>query len=335
MKTICILIICAFLFQSVVFAGNKKCYALAIEGGGPKNAFTVGVLNAIWKYLPKEDRSYDVISGVSMGALNAYIMSRFPHGEERLAAEFLTALWDKMADSMVFQHWTWGYVQGLFFERGLYDTSPYLNTLAEIEKLLPKGFHRKLVVGMSDINSGFVTTVEETVGVERMHKYLQASAATPGFFPPVPDGNSTFADGSVLMSVDIVGAIDRCRESVENDEDIILDVIMVEEVKDLTKDCTKMNGIQMLFRYLEINGYLASMHNLENIITHYPSVQKRYIFYPDKSLPTSFIPVSFSHSDILAMMSQGEDEGKQTIYDTANAKSKWANVVQTMKRNLS
>lgn len=62
-----------------------------------------------------------------------------------------------------------------------------------------------------------------------MLKYLEASAIDPGFFPPVNMGNASLVDGSVIASVDIPGAVEKCREIVETDEDIILDVIMVQE----------------------------------------------------------------------------------------------------------
>lgn len=62
-----------------------------------------------------------------------------------------------------------------------------------------------------------------------MLNYLKASISPPGFFPPVIDGNSTLADGSTITSADIPEAIERCRELVDNDNDIILDLIMVQE----------------------------------------------------------------------------------------------------------
>jgi hypothetical protein len=62
-----------------------------------------------------------------------------------------------------------------------------------------------------------------------MLTYLKASISTPGFFPPVIEGNSSLVDGSTIASADIPEVIDRCRAIVDDDKDIILDVIMVQE----------------------------------------------------------------------------------------------------------
>ena len=40
-------------------------------GGGDKGAFEVGVLKEFLKKLPAEETAYDVVTGVSVGALNA------------------------------------------------------------------------------------------------------------------------------------------------------------------------------------------------------------------------------------------------------------------------
>lgn len=61
-----------------------------------------------------------------------------------------------------------------------------------------------------------------------MLKYIRASSATPGYFPPVVDGSMTLADGGVVMSVDFPTAIEHCREMVSSDEDIYIDIIMVQ-----------------------------------------------------------------------------------------------------------
>lgn len=62
-----------------------------------------------------------------------------------------------------------------------------------------------------------------------MVKYLKASLAAPGFFPPVIEGNASLADGATISSADLPEAIDRCRKIVDDDSDIIVDIIMVQE----------------------------------------------------------------------------------------------------------
>jgi hypothetical protein len=89
-----------------------------------------------------------------MGALAAYVISKFAPGQEQQAAEYLTNLWNAMESSWVYQNWDWGYVEGVFFKSGLFDSSPYVKTLENVARTLPTPFTRKLVIGMADINSG-------------------------------------------------------------------------------------------------------------------------------------------------------------------------------------
>jgi predicted acylesterase/phospholipase RssA len=74
-----------------------------------------------------------------------------------------------------------------------------------------------------------VVTAQETLSESALLKYLRASASDPGFFPPVTEGKMTLVDGSSMMSVDLTATIERCREIVDRDEDIVLDIIMVQE----------------------------------------------------------------------------------------------------------
>ena len=82
---------------------------------------------------------------------------------------------------------------------------------------------------MTDLNSGELVTIEETISPEIVLKYIEGAIASPGFFPPLFKDNTTYVDGSIIISIDIPGAIEKCREIVDNDNDIILDVIMIQE----------------------------------------------------------------------------------------------------------
>ena len=53
-----------------------------------------------------------------------------------------------------------------------------------------------------------------------------ASSAMPVIFPYVNFRNSTFIDGGTMLNLDIGGAIERCKEIVPDESDIILDVVL-------------------------------------------------------------------------------------------------------------
>jgi predicted acylesterase/phospholipase RssA len=50
----------------------KSCQVLALEGGGSKGAYGAGALLELANHL---DRSWDAVSGVSAGAINAVLFS--------------------------------------------------------------------------------------------------------------------------------------------------------------------------------------------------------------------------------------------------------------------
>lgn len=62
---------------------DGKCRVLALRGGGTKGAYEVGALKAITKHLKPIDYHYDVVAGVSIGALNAVMLAIEPPGKEK------------------------------------------------------------------------------------------------------------------------------------------------------------------------------------------------------------------------------------------------------------
>jgi predicted acylesterase/phospholipase RssA len=55
---------------------------------------------------------------------------------------------------------------------------------------------------------------------------IMSSAAIPAFFPPVEIDNMRLVDGGVFQAIEINDPIERCRDEVENDSDIIIDMIL-------------------------------------------------------------------------------------------------------------
>ena len=69
---------------------DKKCKALVLEGGGDKGAYQAGVIRGMYEAMGKKEGKYDVLSGVSAGAVNALAYSFFEIGDEEKATQFLS-----------------------------------------------------------------------------------------------------------------------------------------------------------------------------------------------------------------------------------------------------
>lgn len=209
-------------------------------GGGPKNAYTAGVINAIVKHIPIKERAYDVVVGnfisffdflaTSYAAINAVILAMFPIGQEVEAANAIKAIWEALEDSMLFQSWDWWYIEGLLYKGGLYDTSPSDNTIMELLARFVNGFQRRVVIGTTDINTGTYLTFDETVDRPRLVQYLKAAISHSGFHVPVYHEGRTLMEGGIVLQADITQAIEECRIHTD-DENIVIDVIMVQQGK--------------------------------------------------------------------------------------------------------
>ena len=58
------------------------CRILSMSGGGSKGAYEAGAIHSIFNTLEAPDNQYDVVSGVSVGAINSASFALFGKGDE-------------------------------------------------------------------------------------------------------------------------------------------------------------------------------------------------------------------------------------------------------------
>mmetsp|Transcript_104048 Transcript_104048/g.143934 ORF Transcript_104048/g.143934 Transcript_104048/m.143934 type:complete len:100 (+) Transcript_104048:63-362(+) len=83
-------------------AQAEKCYVLALSSGEESAAYQAGVIKGLAETLDMENRSYDAISGVQGGAVNAVLLSAYEKGDEVAAADRLKTFWDNATNSTLF-----------------------------------------------------------------------------------------------------------------------------------------------------------------------------------------------------------------------------------------
>mmetsp|Transcript_3721 Transcript_3721/g.4263 ORF Transcript_3721/g.4263 Transcript_3721/m.4263 type:complete len:86 (+) Transcript_3721:51-308(+) len=71
-----------FAVASVAEAKHKVCRALALSGGGSNGAWEAGVLWGFLNYGNPADFKYEVVTGVSAGAINSLAISGWELGKE-------------------------------------------------------------------------------------------------------------------------------------------------------------------------------------------------------------------------------------------------------------
>lgn len=162
---------------------------VVLSGGGSKGAFQVGALNYLMGSL---GYTFDVVTGVSVGSLNASMVAQNKLRE-------LNAFWSTVTDDKVYTKYSpfpLGLIRSLFgdklldlyaaIKRGyMYDSNPLASVIRTYVD--PDKFTSLFRVGCVELNSG-----KYIVGTEQMENivdYILASASMPIYFPSVNIAN--------------------------------------------------------------------------------------------------------------------------------------------------
>lgn len=189
-------ILIALVISSQTVSGLQDiCRAVVLEGGGDLGAFEAGVLDGLVDALGV-DAQWDVVAGVSVGALTSGALSQYPKGQEKAATTWLTDFWHNIDKSQVYKNWVpGGMLQGLVDERGIYDTEPLKATVKEFLLTTPK---RLLSVLACDVNTGLYHRYDETLTLEEFQESVITSASVPMLFPWQDFKGAQLFDGGVV-----------------------------------------------------------------------------------------------------------------------------------------
>lgn len=143
-------LVVAALCTTQTLALQDSCHALVLSGGGNKGAYEAGAVYGLAHSLPGADVTWDVVSGVSAGALNAGGISIFAVGDELNMADWLVNLWETCETKDIWVEWSEGLLWGLFNESGIFDDTPLFNLLTSIISEAPAGIQRKMIVSTVD-----------------------------------------------------------------------------------------------------------------------------------------------------------------------------------------
>ena len=181
--------------QPVKIVGDRKMDRdnldiLAISGGGSNGAYGAGVISGWTKSGTRPN--FDIVTGVSTGALIAVLAFAGPEYDEELRK-----LYTEQTNQAIYREK--GFIAGIFSD-SYYDYTPFKNQIQQVfdTKLLNKiaAEHRKgrrLYIASTNIDAGklVVWDLGKLAASKRHNKLLRsqkiirASAAVPGFFKPV------------------------------------------------------------------------------------------------------------------------------------------------------
>lgn len=211
-----------------------------MTGGGARGAYQVGVLKAVSEILDRQPEPFDIISGISVGGLNAAGLASV--SDDFVAStENLERFWRNLTTSKVFDprlrkiFWTalkLGFATLLPKHisnppKSLLDSSPLRETLldnidfSKVANAVKDRSIMAICVTCSGYDSGYaVTFFDKLDEAEDWHRVrragrkraldideVMASAALPLLFPAVKIDNEYFGDGALRQTSPLAPAI--------------------------------------------------------------------------------------------------------------------------------
>ena len=312
MKTL----ICSVVLLSLLcgaMAELDHCRGIALQGGGDKGAFQAGALYELAHGLEDGEAEWDVVTGISVGAINGIKVAMYPKGGEAEATEEMLELWRGLTRADVLTNWPLGgVVRGFFYKTALWDDQPLIDYLRE--QIEPA--QRKYYYGITDTKLGIYKALDETSDIERYLLGVVASAVFPGVMPVMEDldDGEYYVDGGVIRPVDIATALNWCMEQVGGDESkITMDILLNGGGTFRDADVSEYKTIHMAIRYLEIRQWYKSWDLVQRAKYAYKGVNFRYIIAPTTKLRTGLIPFNFDPEEIEDNIQSGIRDAKAAI----------------------
>lgn len=178
-----------------------------------------------------------------------------------------------------------GIITGLRKHSGVLNTAPLGEYLRDFMEEHDWTFKRRMMVSAVDVNSGAYRVYSERT--DDPVKAVLSSSAIPFVFPNQEWPTHYFAmDGGSVWNLNLVSAVQRCREIVDDDSKITIDIIVCGATKKLAPWNQKNKAVSNYLRFKDIKDYYDSKAEIWKFMQAYPKVNFRYYVEPSGSLPS-------------------------------------------------
>ena len=233
--------------------------------------------------MTQDETSYDIIEGISAGAINAGVLGTFEVGDEKRAVEWLKALWMKLPAKDTWENWPFlGPLEAIYRPSAL-DNSIMSTIVRKV--LAGREFQRQIALLAVDLDTGEIVIFDETTPHRFMSDAVIASASIPTVFPPVSFDHKTMVDGGIFANVDVSESIIKCRDMGFADEDIIIDAILcfdkVIKVPEWhLREIKYKNAWDMFARHTQLKEFYYYFEDIIRVVRGYPKVNFRHLISP-------------------------------------------------------
>lgn len=165
------------------------------------------------------------MTGVSLGALNAYILASHKSDEKAKAVDKLRSFWTDFGKKEAYQEWAGGFIYGFFFEKGIYDIEPTAAFIRDQFKDLTEVYSH-MNIAVTDILTGQFSIFDEATPFHDLMNILVASVSFSGISPAREHGDSIYISGNAVYENDVLSVINHCESLGYKEEDIVIDTIL-------------------------------------------------------------------------------------------------------------
>ena len=203
---------------------------LVLSGGGSYGAFEIAIVSTLIK---NGLGSWDVITGVSAGSINACYLSTIDKEKELENIDTFKELWTNIKNSDVYKNEY--FLNGL----SLYNNDSLQKKLSEIFD--GRKTVRPVIISATSLSQ----STSKLFNNEDIEKYgfkdlIMCSTSIPLLFPPYPFLDDMFVDGGLTSNILLFEGINYCLTNFPG-ENIEVDVIICG--KKISKDIVTKNNI--------------------------------------------------------------------------------------------
>ena len=196
------------LARRVVARGDRALDILLLSGGGQHGAYGIGFLRGWRSRTDLPMPSFDLVTGISTGALQAPFALLGTDEALNAAAALYGKAVDEFAPSFDWLFWlrrTGGLIETSRFQR-MIETVFDERLCRQLRPQFEAG--RQLAIATTDFDLGIGRIWDigremdcSRASLDRVHKLLLATTAIPGIFPPVMIDGHVHADGGIVANL--------------------------------------------------------------------------------------------------------------------------------------
>eukprot|EP00347_Sterkiella_histriomuscorum_P000862 403374237 len=297
--------------QQIGNTNQDKCYGLVLSDAIDLGPHQAGVMSHYIQMMAQKNLTYNTVSGVGVGALNAYLYSLYQQGEETKLIQDLQSFWHNISSQSHYSIRGDGFIYGLFFEDSLYESSNLNQILQKNLKNQTKA--KGLSIGITNVLNGMFKVFDEETSYSDMMKVIQASITYVGIGPMVDAFQALWFTGSTIYELDINSAIIKCKNLGYSENNTVIDVILSAYPMLSHEAANLNNGFKNIGRTIQLQAQYEKLFGVIRTKLAHPLVNIRYISGPTEEVASKNFPFDYSKGEVDYLFTQGVQDAQWAI----------------------